>query len=44
MTAGPGSWKTRLDEARKRLELAGIDEAANKLRWVAGHLLNCGLL
>ena len=44
MIAGPGSWKARLEEARKRLEQAGVDEAANKLRWVAGHLLNCGLL
>lgn len=41
--AGP-NWGDRLARARTRLEQAGIAEADNKLRWVAGHLLGCGLL
>lgn len=38
------SWGERLVRGRARLEEAGIDEAPVKLRWVAAHLLRCGLL
>lgn len=38
------TWQALLDAGRERLERAGIDEAGNKLRWVAAHLLGCGLL
>lgn len=44
MTAAARSWRARLADGRTRLERAGIDEADNKLRWVAAHLLGCGLL
>ena len=44
MTAGARSWKAQLAEGQGRLERAGIDEAGHKLRWVAAHLLGCGLL
>ena len=37
-------WKTLLSDGRARLDRAGISEAENKLRWVAAHLLGCGLL
>ncbi len=39
-----GTWGARLADARRRLEEQGIDEAANRLRWLAAHLLSCGLL
>lgn len=38
------NWQELLAESRARLERAGIAEAENKLRWVAAHLLECGLL
>ncbi len=38
------NWQALLDAGRERLERAGIAEAGNKLRWVAAHLLGCGLL
>ena len=38
------SWKEWLSWGRGRLEKAGIEEASVKLRWVAAHLLGCGLL
>lgn len=38
------NWQALLAGGRARLEQAGIDEADNKLRWVAAHLLACGLL
>ena len=44
MTAAARSWKALLSDGRTRLERAGIDEAETKLRWVAAHLLGCGLL
>lgn len=44
MTAAARSWKAWLADGRTRLERAGIDEAETKLRWVAAHLLGCGLL
>ncbi len=44
MTAAARNWKAMLAGGQARLETAGIDEAANKLRWVAAHLLGCGLL
>lgn len=44
MTAAARSWQERLAGGRERLERAGIDEADNKLRWVAAHLLGGGLL
>lgn len=44
MTAAARSWKAMLSAGQARLERAGIDEAANKLRWVAAHLMGCGLL
>lgn len=44
MTAAVRSWQERLADGRARLERAGIDEAENKVRWVAAHLLGCGLL
>jgi release factor glutamine methyltransferase len=44
MPAGVLQWKDLLFQARVRLEKAGIDEAPVKLRWVAAHLLGCGLL
>ena len=44
MTAGARNWQALLSDGRARLERAGIDEADNKLRWVAAHLLGCGLL
>jgi release factor glutamine methyltransferase len=37
-------WKALLSQGQARLETTGIDEAAHKLRWVAAHLLGCGLL
>ena len=44
MTAAARSWQERLADGRARLERAGIDEAENKVRWVAAHVLDCGLL
>ncbi|MGD9781478.1 MAG: peptide chain release factor N(5)-glutamine methyltransferase [Kiritimatiellia bacterium] len=44
MTARALQWKARLAAGQKRLEREGIAEAENKLRWVAAHLLGCGLL
>ena len=44
MPARAPSWGKLLARGRARLEQAGIDEADNKLRWGAGHLLGCGLL
>lgn len=38
------SWKEWLAWGGARLERAGIEEAPVKLRWVAAHLLGCGLL
>lgn len=40
---GPQPWSALLAAAADRLRAAGVDEAANKLRWVAGHLLGCNL-
>ena len=44
MTAAGRNWKTLLAGGGARLAQAGIAEAENKLRWVAAHLLDCGLL
>ena len=44
MRAGIPNWRERLARGRERLERAGIEEAPVKLRWVAAHLLGCGLL
>lgn len=44
MTVAARRWKTLLSDGRARLARAGIAEAENKLRWVAAHLLGCGLL
>ena len=44
MTAADRRWRALLSDGRTRLERAGIAEAENKLRWVAAHLLGCGLL
>lgn len=44
MPSGVRRWKDGLSDGQARLEAAGIDEAANKLRWVAAHLLGGGLL
>ena len=44
MTAAARSWQEWLSGGRQRLERAGIAEAGNKLRWVAAHVLDCGLL
>ena len=44
MRAGIPNWRERLARGRERLERAGIEEAPVKLRWVAAHLLECGLL
>ncbi len=44
MPAGEGTWRDLLVAAQEWLEQAGIEEADVKLRWVAGHLLACGLL
>lgn len=44
MGADSLQWKTVLVQGRVRLEQAGIDEPAQKIRWVAAHLLDCGLL
>ena len=44
MTASGRNWQELLAAGRARLERVGIAEAENKLRWVAAHLLDCGLL
>ncbi|MGD9612247.1 MAG: peptide chain release factor N(5)-glutamine methyltransferase [Kiritimatiellia bacterium] len=44
MTADARSWQAWLSDGQARLAQAGIAEAANKLRWVAAHVLDCGLL
>lgn len=44
MSAAARSWQAWLAAGRARLARAGIDEAETKLRWVAAHLLGCGLL
>lgn len=44
MPAAGRRWQELLVDARTRLESAGIEEAPVKLRWVAAHLLRCGLL
>ena len=44
MTAAARSWQEWLSGGRQRLERAGIAEAGNKLRWIAAHVLDCGLL
>lgn len=44
MAAETDRWDGRLDAARARLEERGIDEADSRLRWLAAHLLSCGLL
>jgi release factor glutamine methyltransferase len=44
MPAGGGNWKELLARGGARLGRAQIDEAPVKLRWVAAHLLQCGLL
>jgi len=44
MTVAARCWKTLLSDGRACLDRAGIAEAENKLRWVAAHLLGCGLL
>ena len=44
MTADARSWQAVLADGQARLARAGIAEAANKLRWVAAHVLECGLL
>lgn len=38
------TWDDLLTSGTARLEAAGIDEPDVKLRWVAAHLLECGLL
>ena len=44
MRDGVLNWQDLFAQGQVRLERAGIDEAPVKLRWVAGHLLSCGLL
>ena len=44
MPDGVCNWETLLSLGQARLERAGVDEGANKLRWVVSHLLGCGLL
>ena len=44
MTPAARRWHDWLAEGRERLARAGIDEAENKVRWVAAHVLDCGLL
>lgn len=44
MPEGVCNWEALLARGRARLEQAGIDEAPSKIRWVAAHLLGCGLL
>ena len=44
MAAETDRWGGRLDAARAALEERGIDEAGSRLRWLAAHLLCCGLL
>jgi release factor glutamine methyltransferase len=44
MTPASRRWHDWLAEGRERLARAGIAEADNKLRWVAAHWLDCGLL
>ncbi len=44
MPGGGRSWGAWLAAGRTRLDRAGIDEAENKLRWVAAHLRGGGLL
>ena len=44
MPEGVRNWEALLAWGRVRLEQAGIDEAPDKIRWVAAHLLGCGLL
>ena len=44
MPEGVRNWEALLAWGRARLEQAGIDEAPIKIRWVAAHLLGCGLL
>ena len=44
MREAGGSWQRRWREALGRLAGEGIDEAEPKLRWLAAHLLGCGLL
>ena len=44
MPEAGASWSRRMEKALARLAGAGIDEAETKLRWLAGHLLGCGLL
>jgi release factor glutamine methyltransferase len=39
-----GTWGERLAAARAGLEAKEVEEAAVKLRWLAAHLLGCGLL
>lgn len=38
------NWGERLARARAQLDGQGIDEASIQLRWLAAHLLACGLL
>ena len=44
MTPASRRWHDWLAEGRERLARAGIAEADNKVRWLAAHLLDCGLL
>lgn len=44
MADGVASWGDRLDRARTRLTGQGLEEASSRLRWLAAHLLSCGLL
>lgn len=40
---GPQPWSALLAAAERRLRAAAVEEADTKLRWVAAHLLGCGL-
>jgi release factor glutamine methyltransferase len=44
MREGDRNWGERLALARAQLDGQGIDEGASRLRWLAAHLLDCGLL
>ncbi|NLB65166.1 MAG: peptide chain release factor N(5)-glutamine methyltransferase [Lentisphaerae bacterium] len=44
MPSRPGTWAQLLADSRARLEATGVDEAESRLRWLAAHLLDCGLL
>lgn len=44
MTDGAASWADRLERARAQLTGQGVEDVSSRLRWLAAHVLSCGLL